>query len=253
MKHGSVIRIVVTGMIAVALGAAPALAESLVVRVVEGDSAQTVTVDVEGSAETIAVGDLEDGGQRSFIAGDHEILVRRDGDRLEVLLDGRPITVHRDGPSVWVGDDGVVTDLGAGDRRIVVVSTDATVKVAEGDGAYVWTTGDGEVPEEVEVVVERLRRELAGEGGNEGREGVVVLRSLGGDEPVVLDLDAAADRVRYRCGESGSELLVSREDAIHDTYVDPATGCLMARVEEPGRRIVTVVRESRDEAPENAD
>lgn len=51
----------------------------------------------------------------------------------------------------------------------------------------------------------------------------------------------------------GAELLVARGDAIHDTYVDPATGCLMERVEERERRIVTVVRETRSEAAGDGD
>jgi len=249
MRHGSVIRIVAAAVFMVAVGAAPALAESITVRVVERDGGQAVTVDVDGSAETLRLEDLADGGERSFTAGDHEVLIRREGDRLEVLLDGDPITVHRDGPTVWVGEDGVVTDVGGSDRRMVFVSSDAAVNVAEGDGAYVWSTGDGEVSEEVEVVVDRLRRELEAAGTGASDRRVTVLRSRDGGEPLLVELGGAADRVRYRCEETGSELTVSRDSALQDTYVDPATGCLMVRVEEPERRIVTIVREGRREAP----
>jgi hypothetical protein len=64
-----------------------------------------------------------------------------------------------------------------------------------------------------------------------------------GSEPVVV---AAPGRrlgmVRYRCEATGSELLIEKDKATAESYVCPATGCVMTRVEEPEMRVIKVVK-----------
>ena len=48
--------------------------------------------------------------------------------------------------------------------------------------------------------------------------------------------------VKYRCEETGSVLFVSTDDAIEDSYICPATGCVMTRVSEPETRVITITK-----------
>jgi hypothetical protein len=63
----------------------------------------------------------------------------------------------------------------------------------------------------------------------------------GGDPVIIKKIRAyGGDVVRYRCEETGSELIVKTEDALSDTYVCPATGCVMERVDEPEMKVIRI-------------
>ena len=47
-----------------------------------------------------------------------------------------------------------------------------------------------------------------------------------------------AGMVHYRCEETGSVLLVKKEHATEETFVDPATGCVMNKVVDSPNRVV---------------
>jgi hypothetical protein len=59
------------------------------------------------------------------------------------------------------------------------------------------------------------------------------------------------DFVSYRCEETGSMLMVKKDDAILDSYVDPATGCLMEKVEEA--KVNVIVKKKLVETAEDSD
>ncbi len=46
--------------------------------------------------------------------------------------------------------------------------------------------------------------------------------------------------VKYVCEETGSILMVKKEDALEDAYICPATGCVMTKVEEPEVRVIKI-------------
>ena len=69
--------------------------------------------------------------------------------------------------------------------------------------------------------------------GAEEEDGPVIvkkIRRIGGDV------------VRYRCEESGSELILKKDDALSDSYTCPATGCVMERVDEAEMKVIRIER-----------
>ena len=64
---------------------------------VENGSSATVQVIIDGESQTFTVDDLADGEERTFEAGEHTVIIRRDGDDIDVLLDGDEIGAHMHG------------------------------------------------------------------------------------------------------------------------------------------------------------
>ncbi len=214
---------------------------------------QQVVVDTNGTVQTIGINDLADGESREIAAGDHTVTVTRSGKQLEVLLDGKdlmggaPDDLDRKAV-VWVGEEG---DGGAQAQRVVVF------KGAEGEPAEARTvvirTQGGEGEEELTVDVRAIGDAEWSELDAAGDKHTMIFTSAEpGSEPVVV---AAPGRrpgmVRYRCEATGSELLVDKGQATAESYVCPATGCVMTRVDEPEVRVIKVVKkvEAGDQKP----
>lgn len=226
MKNTRWIHILIAAALVVAGGAVLALAETFELEFEDGEK---VTVDVDGAVEVITLEDLYDGEERTIDAGTHEVTVSRDGDRLEVALDGQPIgggsLDFSDAGRVFVMTDG---DESHHDEKIIVskkiregeeAMQDIRVEVI-GDEEMVWNTSHGES---------------------------VVVRS-GGGHPFVFHGtgEGAEDMVVYRCEDTGSTLVVDADRATADSYIDPATGCEMARIEAENMVIVKTVEIDED-------
>jgi hypothetical protein len=243
MTRGSLTHALLASAMVLAAGTVPALAGAGPTGVVED---QKVVVDVNGTVATIGLADLADGESRQLAAGNHTVTVTRSGERLEVLLDGKGLLDGDPAASdeqvlTWAGEAG---ESSAETRRVVVVK-DAAAAGATTQTVVIRTrTGEGD--EELTVDVEAA--------GEDGASQVEELRGVGagtviftaaepGAAPVVV---AAPGRrpgmVRYRCEATGSELLVAEEQATAESYVCPATGCVMARVAEPEVRVIKVIR-----------
>jgi hypothetical protein len=150
---------------------------------------------------------------------------------------------------VWIGDTEDChfdEDAEGATRRVIVsgvgpdgeISTDTDVFCLGGEH-------EGDVTIDIDEIHDRIAA-LGLDGFDVDVEDEDVFIMGMGDEgahPIVIGGHgcAGADLVRYRCEESGSELMVPAEDAIEDAYVDPATGCVMYRVEEPERRVVKII------------
>jgi len=247
MNRGSWAQVMMAAAIILVAGVVQALAEEATG---EGVQDQKVVVDINGAVQTIGLADLADGESRQVAAGAHTVTVTRSGQKLEVLLDGKGL-LHEEPASretravVWVGED----EETAGEARRVVV-----VKGAEG-GAVATTqtvtirTQEGEDEEEltvdVEAIVDEELSKLEELEVARAKGTMVFMSAEPGAEPVVV---AAPGRrpgmVRYRCEETGSELLVDKEKATADSYVCPATGCEMIRVEEPEVRVIKVIKKA---------
>ena len=243
MTRGSSAHVLLASAMVLAAGAAQALAGAGPTGVVED---QKVVVDVNGTLETIGLADLSDGESRRLAAGTHTVTVTRSGERLEVLLDGKGLL---DGDPA-ASDEQVLTWVGEAGESSTETRHGVVVKDAAAAGATTQTvvirTRTGEGGEELTVDVEAV-----GEGGGPeveelrgGGAGTAIFTSgEPGTAPVVV---AAPGRrpgmVRYRCEATGSELLVAEEMASAESYVCPATGCVMVRVAEPEVRVIKVIR-----------
>jgi hypothetical protein len=250
MKASPWLSILVAAVVVLAGGALLALAAP------GGEAAftdQRVVVDANGTLQTIGIDDLADGESREIAAGDHTVTVTRSGGQLGVMLDGKdlmseaPADIDRKAV-VWVGEEG---DGEALADRVVVF------KGAEGEPAEARTVvirtregeGDEELTVDVHAIADAEWSELDAAGG---KRTMIFTSAEPGSEPVVV---AAPGRrpgmVRYRCEATGSELLVDKDQATAESYVCPATGCVMTRVEEPEVRVIKVVTkvEAGDQKP----
>ena len=214
---------------------------------------QRVVVDGNGTLQTIGLEDLADGESREIAAGDHTVTVTRSGQQLEVLLDGKdlmggaPVDLDRKAV-VWVGEVGDGRALA--DR--VVVFEGAAAEPAEAR-AVVIRTQEGEGEEEVTVDVRAIGDAEWSELDAAGGKRTMIFTSVEpGSEPVVVAAPGQRPgMVRYRCEATGSELLVDKGQATAESYVCPATGCVMTRVDEPEVRVIKVVKkvEAGDQKP----
>ena len=244
MKADSWLKVLVASAAIIAAGVLIALAGPADV---EGGADQRVVVKVDDAVETLALDDLADGESREFAAGDHTVTVTRHGDKLEVLLDGDELMgglpgSHRLDTMVWVGE-GDETAIES-ERKVVVQGA------GEGSGelrTYMIRTRKGEGDEEIDVDVEAI---TGSDGANldelhaMGHGKTMIFTSAeAGARPIVVAGPGLRDNmVRYRCADSGSELLVPKEQALADSYVCPATGCVMTRVDEPEVHVIKIVR-----------
>ncbi len=225
MKQLSWLYWIVAAAIVLVGGAALAFADS------DGEVKKMVKVNVNGDVDSLGLDDLADGETREFDAGDHTVTVTRNGNDLEVLLDGEEIGGHVLPGSermIWVGEDGLPEGHAEGLGRQVIVMKDG----GEGDMVTQTVTihtdcDDGEIDCEtvdVDVMAHPHAVYFAGDDG---------------DHPMIIKTHGMHDgMVRYRCEETGSVLLVGEEDALSDTYICPATGCVMEKVTEPEMRVI---------------
>jgi len=250
MKRGSWTQVLMAAAMILIAGAVHGFAEA-------GDDErpqdQRVVVDINGAVQTIGPADLADGESRQLAAGPHTVTVTRSGQKLEVLLDGKSLlqdepSVSDQGAVAWIGKEG--EDAPQAERVVVMTR-------AEGESAQLRTvvvrTREGEDEEELTVDVEAIADgDLSEHSGGGGGRTMIFTSAEPGSEPVVV---AAPDRrpgmVRYRCEATGSELLVARDRATADSYVCPATGCVMTRVAEPEVRVIKVIKklETGDDEP----
>ena len=92
---------------------------------------------------------------------------------------------------------------------------------------------------------------VGGDGGHaEDRESPLVLAQI----DVLLNQKGLAlphihgdDKVRYRCSEDGTQLVLDKDDATQESYVCAVCGRVMDKVETPEVRMVTVVLEEESE------
>jgi len=238
---------VVAAILVVIAGAFIASAEERIEVRVEKESADLISVDVNGVTETVRLEDLADGESRTFDVGDHELVVKRVGDDLTIVSDGHAFGsfgAHGVGHSanVWVTDDGenieIDSDCEFGGNKVIVMKTaglegeDGVAKTytihVDGDEVLL----DGEHNIEIDEIMEL-------HGGHHGA--VFISKDGGVDHPMIIKGHGMhAGLVKYVCEETGSVLMVKQEDALEDAYVCPATGCVMTKVEEAEMRVIKI-------------
>lgn len=239
---------VVAAILVVVAGAFIASAEERIEVRVEKESADEISVTVNGVAEVVRLDDLADGESRTFDVGDHDLVVKRLGDELTIITDGHAFGSFGDHGAnhqmnVWVTDDGeeieVHTDgdcdLKAVKKMIVMSSSDGadgeeqtyTIHI-DGDDVML----DGEHNIEIDEIVKI-------HGGHHG----AVFISEDGEvdhQMIMAGHGMHAGLVKYICEETGSILMVKEEDALEDAYICPATGCVMKKMEEPEVRVIKI-------------
>lgn len=238
---------VVAAILVVLAGAFIASAEERIEVRVEKESADEISVDINGVTEVIRLEDLVDGESRTFDVGDHELVVKRVGDDLTIVSDGHAFGsfgAHGEGHStnVWVTDDGETIEIdgdhGFSANKVIVMKVDGlegedgevkayTIQL-DGDEVLL----DGEHNVELDEII-KLHR---------GHHGAVFISEDGDvDHPMIIKRHGMhAGLVKYICEETGSVLMVKQEDALEDAYICPATGCVMTRIEEPEVRVIKI-------------
>jgi hypothetical protein len=211
----------------------------------EPEMHKMVKVNVNGDVESLELDDLADGETREFAAGEHTVTVTRIGNELSVLLDGEEIG----GPGlggqhmIWVTKDELVGSGSGTAERMVIVTKDA------GDESdlrtiMVHAECDSEVEdcEKLDIDIESLDDVDVHALGDHPH--ALLMTPGEGPRPLVVSTRAVrAGMVRYRCEETGAELLLREDDAVADSYTCPATGCLMERVDEPEIKIIKLRHE----------
>ena len=223
-------RYLVAAALVLLVGAVWVLAEEIQMKVeVRNEGGQEITVDVNGAVEVIQLDDLAEGEERTYDVGGHPIVIRRVDDQLTLVHDGHPMhglkhIGEADEDLIWVteGGEGDAVFFGDGDHQ--------------GHRVMIIKKGDGDL-ETIDIEGAPHVMKWHGEGG----EGERVIVKSGGPHSM------HGDFVHYRCEETGSMLMVKKDDAILDSYVDPATGCLMEKVEPPERLIKVFVHEIEEE------
>ena len=210
-------RYLVAAALVLLAGSVWVLAEDTKMKVeVRNHGGQEITIDVNGVTEDIALDDLAEGEERTFDVGGHQISVRRVDDQLMLVHEG---DVMGDLKHVGEDDDNFVWVTKGGDCNAMFVSEEG-----EGEPHYVIVEkGDGDT-ETIELQGEphAMKWHVAsGEGG-----------------PCLHN-----DVVTYRCEETGSLLVVKKDENLLDSYIDPVTGCVMEKVETPQRKIKVFVKE----------
>jgi hypothetical protein len=252
MRKSTWIHALLATAVVVAVGALVAAAGEHQIKIKKA-SADEVTVITDGVTEVITLEDLADGQERSFTAGDHEVVVKRQGESLVVALDGQEVGPHgdmahamafvtTDGDSAEVHKKVVVKKMGAGERDLVWTDEEGltrkiTVEVGD-DGEHVVLI-DGEALEgAANVFVTKMR------GGSEEEIDVMVGHPLHG--PAMIH--AHADQVVYRCTEDGTKVILDKDKATQESYACPVCGRLMEKVEVPQMKVMTFVTEDCDPA-----
>lgn len=234
---------VAAAIVIILAGVLIAAAEERIEVRVEKENDDRITVDVNGVSETIELDDLTDGESRSFDVGGHELVVKRVGDALTVISDGHAFGDHGDAmhQMVWVTDDGKTIEIdrdcaGAGDKMIVM-KIDADDHDGDAQRSYVIKLDGDELSHdgEHEIDIEEI---IAAHG--HGGHGAIFITDDGDVQPLIGVHDVHGDMVTYRCEETGATLMLKKEDAVEDSYVCPATGCVMTKVETPAARVIKI-------------
>ena len=238
---------VVAAILVVVVGALIASAEERIEVRVEKNSSDEISVDVNGVTEVVRLDDLADGESRTFDVGDHELMVRRLGDELTIVTDGHAFGSFGDhGASrqmnIWVTEDGEETEI-HGDcdhkavRKMIVMKPgdeadgETRTYTIHVDGDEVLLDGEHNIE-----IDEIIKSHGAGEHG-----AVFISKDGDVDHPMILKTHGMhGGMVKYLCEETGSVLMVKKEDALQDTYICPATGCVMTRMEEPEVRVIKI-------------
>lgn len=247
--------IVITSGIAFA-----ALPETKTIKVMKSGD-EEIKIKVDGTTEIITLDDLADGEERTISTGENEIVVKREGDQLTMTMDGDDLHGHHGSfarSMVWVTDDDESED---GDHRVIVIKSDHDGE--HGAMTYKYDV-DVDIDEEGEVakIIELNLSQHLEELDLEGLEALKELEDLDIKigKPIKVQIhdghhmfitSGDDDKVRFRCAESGSELVVNAEDVTSDTYICPVTGCVMERVEEPEMRVIKVHVSDDDEEDED--
>lgn len=233
----------IAAILVVVAGAIIASAEERIEVRVEKHNADEISVDVNGVTEVVRLEDLADGESRTFDVGDHELVVKRVGDNLTIVSDGHAFGAFGEGhaTNIWVTDDGeeieITGDCEFSEKKMIVMKVDGDGEA----GAQAYTIkvdGDDVVfGEDMNVEIDEIIK-LHGGGDHQA---VFISEDGNVHHPSVVGIHGGhPDMVKYRCEESGSVLLVKTEDAYHDTYICPATGCVMTKVEEPEVKVITI-------------
>jgi len=231
-------------------GALIASAEERIEIRVEADGGDEISVDVNGVTEVVRLDDLADGESRYFDVGDHQMEVRRVGDELTIVNDGHAfgsIGNHKTiDTNIWVTDEGENIEID-GAHKMIMVKAGGCEDCDEGDceghaKAYTIRVDGDDVllDEDGNVDIETI---IATHGGHGAHGAVFVSEDGNVHHPSMMGTHQwHSDMVTYRCEESGSTLMVKKDDAFEDVYICPATGCVMTKVEEPELRVITMVK-----------
>ncbi|MCK5377758.1 MAG: hypothetical protein KAJ78_00085 [Acidobacteria bacterium] len=275
MKENRWMQVLVAAVIIVLAGSVIALAETVDVEVeVDGEASTTVEVRTDDSIDVFTLDDLADGEERVIESGEHTITVRRTGDEITVLMDGESLG-GSDGAMIQKmimlgeptdGDENKIVMIGGHHgHKFIECDSDGEgvkiIKIRKGEGGenFVWH-GDGD--SDFEDILIELKGEI-GEGelaeiklileqGLDGGEMVFFGDHEDGEIPKIIKMGgihgahgAHFGKVRYRCEETGSMLLVDPEHASQDTLVDPASGCLMTKVANEEPQVIMIKKEIR--------
>ncbi len=273
MKENRWMQVLLAAVLIIIAGSVIALAETVDVEVeVDGEASTTVEVRTDDSIDIFTLDDLADGEERIIESGEHTISVRRDGDEITVLMDGEALG---GGDGAMIQKMITIDELADGDEKKIVmvgghhghnfIECDAdgegvkVIKIRKGGGGedFVWH-GDGDT--ELEDILIELEEEIGEgelaeiklilEGELEGHEMIFFGDDEDGDIHKIIKMGgphgmhgAHFGKVRYRCEETGSMLLVDPEHASQDTLVDPASGCLMTKVADEEPQVIMIKKE----------
>jgi len=226
MKRSTVVQLVAAALVILGGLALAFAGEGRTEVTVETTAGGQAVVMVNGERHEVSIGDLAEGEQRTFSAGEHTITVQRVGDELKVDLDGHGLGepgCAGTAKLVWVGEEGehgehVVVHKGEGAKvrkKVVIVTGDD----AEGEGVRVETGGEGEA-----VKVIRTGDALA----------------------LVPDIAQLENRVTYRCSEDGTTVSMAKDKATQATYTCPVCGRVMEKVDAPKVRVMTFISDDED-------
>lgn len=247
-------------------GCVAAMAETIDVDVeVDADQAMKVEINTGDSTEVLTLDDLKEGEERVLKSGDHTVTVKRIGDDITVALDGEMLDIPNPGGerqirkiiTIEEGDEGapkkmvMVTHDGEGEKGHPPCSHHGEkVKVvrigADGDEPLVWHGKD--LDEEILIELEQaleadgseitvmVTEALDGELPPPPGKGHHVMKFRSGGHPH----DVRFGKVQYRCDETGTVLFVDAEHATADTFVDPATGCELKKVEGDESQVIVI-------------
>lgn len=274
MKENRWTTILMAAVMVILAGGAIALAETVDVEVeVDSEATAVVEIKTDDSVEVFTVDDLVDGEERIIEAGEHTVTIRRTGDDITVLLDGESLDDGMAGHHQMIremivmgegtGEEKKIVMVGGGHHGQKFIEFDGDgegvkiIKIKKGEGGedFVWHGDAGAEEFVIELTEELQEGQLAEikvllEEGIEGENVFFFGDDEDGDMHKVITMGgphgvhgAHFGKVRYVCEETGSMLMVDEEYASQNTLVDPASGCLMTKVEDEEPRVIMIKKE----------